>query len=176
MPTSFGVHCNGCPYENAKHLSQEDREIRSAPLSMDKGKQATVLLIFQAPGVNEWRNGRPVSSTALRSAGGRLTKAFRQTGKTRDNYAITNTVQCFPGKRSQAADARDKLPPVLVSKHCTKWLEQDIRSGPYTHVVVFGSLARRAVEALDYDCDERFRFIKHPAGGLSNTELYAAVS
>lgn len=177
MPISFVSHCVGCPYENSKHLSDEERQVRTLPLSME-GYSASVLLIFQAPGEEEWRLGKPISNTKSLSAGGRLARAFKEIGKNRTDYSITNTVQCFPGKREQsrAERSRDKLPPALVRQRCGQWLLEDIRSRPFSRIVVFGSFARKAVKALGYAPDERFIFVKHPAGGLSNAELFRSIA
>lgn len=176
MPTGFSIHCLGCPYENAEHLSKSERQVRAVPLSMEV-HSASVLLIFQAPGEEEWRTGKPISNTKSLSAGGRLARAFKVIGKARADYSITNTVQCFPGKREQpgVGRSRDKLPPALVRQHCGQWLLDDIRSRPFSRIVVFGSFARKAVKALGYGSDERFIFVKHPTGGLSNAELCRSI-
>jgi uracil-DNA glycosylase family 4 len=103
------------------------------------------LLIFQAPGINEWANGRPIISTAPTSAGSRLERAFRKLGKTRQDFNITNTVQCFPGKKivRNGVSPRDKPPSALARHHCANWLLQDIGAQEFSRVVVFGLHARR---------------------------------
>jgi uracil-DNA glycosylase family 4 len=153
---------------NANHLSENDRAIRTSPLSMED-HTASVLLIFQAPGIEEWKSGKPISSLDSKSAGARLASAFHLAGKDRNDYNITNTVQCFPGKRGHCSISkpRDKTPPAKVRQHCNEWLRQDIEMYQYKRVVVFGALARKAVWELGYKNDPRFHFIKHPTGGIS---------
>ena len=176
MPARYESHCIGCPYHNAAHLPVASREVRSVPLSMeDHG--ASILLIFQALGVEEWTNGRPVAGTNPGSAGVRLEAAFRIARRTRQDYNITNTVQCFPGKKPQvgAARSRDSAPRAAARQHCSEWLRQDIQAHSYKRIVVFGAHARRAVRDLGFGDDPRFHFIRHPTGGISNEDLAKAV-
>lgn len=137
----------------------------------------SILLVFQAPGVSEWEVGRPIISNKPSSAGARLARAFCQAGKTRQDFNITNTVQCFPGKKEARSGetARDRSPVASARFHCSHWLRQDIEAHAYERVVVFGSHAREAVYALGYEHDPRFHCIKHPTGGLSNVKLVSAV-
>ncbi|WP_410801244.1 uracil-DNA glycosylase family protein [Marinobacter sp. KMM 10035] len=134
---------------------------------------ADVLLIFQAPGVEEWAEGRPVCSTHPSSAGGRLARAWQRLKRTRYDYNITNTVQCFPGKRSEAFSGRrrDKKPPNDVRKFCANWLQLDIEARPYRRIVVFGTEAGKSVRELGYSGDTRFIYAVHPAGGISKDQL-----
>lgn len=151
--------------------------MRRSPLSMERNG-GTILLVFQAPGINEWKLGRPISSTERGSAGSRLAKAFQLVGKTRTNFDITNTVQCFPGKQEAEVSqrARDKPPLANARRHCSNWLRQDIDSDIYEKIVVFGSVAHKAVRELGYQDKPRFHWVRHPAGGLSNAQLLTAVS
>jgi len=134
---------------------------------------ASVLLIFQAPGVDEWTSGKPVSSVNSRSAASRLASAFGLAGKIRTDFNITNTVQCFPGKKDSYGDRkpRDKAPPAKVRQHCSEWLRQDIETFQYKRVIVFGAHAHKAVRALGYQNDPRFCFVRHPTGGLSTEDI-----
>jgi len=177
MPQHFGEHCQTCPYLDSRHLQESDRLFRQIPLSMEDNG-AEILLIFQAPGVKEWEEGRPVCSTHPNSAGGRLASAFNQLNRTRSDYNITNTVQCYPGKRSScrmSGKPRDEKPPVAVRNLCTNWLRLDIEARPYRRIVVFGREAEKAVRALGYGGDTRFTFAIHPAGGISNDSLVSCL-
>ena len=176
MPVTYHSYCNGCPYEEARHLSVQQRRVRSAPLSMEDN-EGSILLVFQAPGESEWELGRPVISTKTSSAGVRLTNAFPKVGKTRLDFNITNTVQCFPGKQEAQTGERprDKPPTASARAHCSHWLRQDIEGRKYERVVVFGAHAKKAIHALGYKDDPRFRYLKHPTGGLSSACLLAAV-
>lgn len=169
MPTNFDSFCIGCPYQNGKHLPEVYRRMRATPLSMEDNRGA-VLLIFRAPGVEEWRCGKPVSSTKPWSAGRKLETAFGRAGKSRVNYNITNVVQCFPGKQEPNGDKlpRDKKPPKAAFDHCSSWLRQDIEAYNYKRIVVFGSDAYESVSELDYADDHRVYRAPHPtASGIS---------
>lgn len=176
VPSRYECHCIGCPYQNAAHLPVHARQIRSSPLSMEDNG-ASVLLIFQAPGVDEWAQGKPVVSTNPSSAGVRLEVAFQIALRTRRDYNITNTVQCFPGKRPQVGTVkpRDNAPPAAVRRHCSEWLRQDIEAHAYKRIIVFGAHARRAIRALGLEDNPRFHFIRHPTGGISNESLAKAL-
>lgn len=138
---------------------------------------ASVLLIFQAPGIEEWSKGKPVASVQPSSAGMRLEAAFRIKHQTRLDYNITNTVQCFPGKKPEIGIARprDKAPTATAQQHCLEWLRKDIEAHAYNRIVVFGAHARKAVLALGLETSPRFYFTRHPTGGISNAELADAL-
>lgn len=176
MPQDYTSDCWGCTFKNAGHLPDDIIFIRSRPLSMEDNA-ASILLIFQTPGLDEWETGRPISSTNPRSAGARLRKAFERLGTSRANYNITNAVQCFPGKKPQTNDKRprDNKPPAEVIRRCSHWLRQDIEAREYERIVVFGDPAKKAVQAHNYGEDPRFRFVRHPSSGLFNAELDAAL-
>ena len=52
MPCTFKGYCNGCPYSGVPHLLSTERRL---PLSMEPNPGTTALLIFLAPGINEWK-------------------------------------------------------------------------------------------------------------------------
>jgi uracil-DNA glycosylase family 4 len=138
---------------------------------------SSVLLLFQAPGEKEWAHGRPVSSNERGSAGYRLEKAFARAGKARADFNITNAVQCFPGKKPVSAGERprDRPPPALARRHCAAWLLEDVKAHPYRCITVFGDEAAKSIRLLGLAEDPRFRFFKHPAGGLSDAEILDAI-
>lgn len=176
MPLTYGEHCENCPYRNAAHLDESNLKSRQSPLSMeDNGSD--VLLILQAPGLKEWEEGKPVHSTDPRSAGGRLTKAFEELSRTRGDYDITNTVQCFPGKESaeKTGRSRDKKPDTKAINCCINWLSLDIGAREYKKIVVFGREAEKAVRDLGFGQDSRFKFCKHPTGGLKESDLVSCL-
>ena len=170
MPSSYSAHCIGCPYIYGRHLSEEMKIlIRCQPLSLEDNN-SKVLLLFQAPGVEEWKSGKPISSTSAKSAGEKLRAAFHSIGKARVDYNISNVVQCFPGKREpkENDNPRDKSPPKAACNACSKLLQEDISKGGYKRVIVFGNYAKEAVQRLRYGKDPRFQFFPHPtASGVS---------
>ena len=169
MPSTYRDHCAACPYVDAKHLSSAERTVRCQPIPLERNG-SKVLLIFQSPGVDEWKNGSPVSSCNPRSAGMKLQAAFRSIGSGRSAFDIANVVQCFPGKKTPVGkDApRDNAPLSAAVSACSKWLQEDILNGKYERIVVFGSPAKRALRRLGYKNDSLFSFVRHPsASGVS---------
>lgn len=121
------------------------RQIRKAPLSMEDNG-ASVLLIFQAPGVEKWRRGRPLISQNSFSAGSRMAEAFQRAEQCRRHYNITNTVQCFPGKRPQNSGARprDNSPPRRGSSPLFELAASTCANGQFrTHSRLGGGRAKR---------------------------------
>lgn len=168
MPSSY-ADCGSCPYMHGGHLPGPVRALRNHPLSLEDNGSRT-LLIFQAPGIDEWKMGRPIASGSARSAAGKLRAAFQRLGKTRADYDISNAVQCFPGKRAPIGnnEPRDKSPSKAARDACAKWLQEDISKGSYTRVVTFGKHAEKAVKELGFKDDSRFVFAPHPtASGVS---------
>ena len=173
MPSDFGCHCDGCQYQYGDHLPHEDR---AGPLEMEDNG-SPILLVFQAPGEQEWVNRRPISSTKPRSAGNRLKNIFALLGKARESYNITNAVQCFPGKKPtvNGNKPRDRVPSASARRSCVQWLRNDLEAREYTKVIVFGAIARKAVESIVGKADGRFEYLRHPTGGISTARLCQAL-
>lgn len=175
MPSSY-EQCSDCLYACGRQLTETDRAIRDHPLSMEDSGSDT-LLVFQSPGIDEWKTGRPISSSNPRSAAAKIAKAFELVGSDRWQFDITNAVQCFPGKRGANVDLspRDMSPPTKVRSACSKWLERDIHKRPYRRIVVFGSVAKKMVRKLIGE-DSRLLYVPHPsARGVSVAFLAAAL-
>jgi uracil-DNA glycosylase family 4 len=164
MPNEYREHCTSCDYNPANGYSPERVTRSCTPLSIEKNSER-VLLIFQAPGVEEWLIGKPISGNNPNSAAARIRNALNRLSLNRTDFSITNAVQCLPGK---AASGRDKRPSSTAQRCCSKWLRIDIESADYSKVVVFGDMAKKSVADLGFLNDRRFLFLRHPSGGLSN--------
>ena len=176
MPADFSKHCRGCPYEGARHLDDRFADCEVRPLSMEDNG-ASVLLIFQSPGVEEWRTTRPLASSNRTSAATRLQLAFTKLHLTRKNFNITNAVQCYQGKAASIGGKppRDDELCETAIKHCAQWLKLDIENHNYARIVVFGAVAKRSVRDLDCFPEAKVTYLYHPSGGLRNEELLAAL-
>ena len=152
MPNTFQEHCCGCPYR------KKYQSTNKLPLSMEHNSD-DVLLIFQAPGCEEWRNRQPLWSRVRRSAAVRICKSLKRIKKSRHDFSITNAVQCYPGKGS----TRDKKPDHVAQGQCANWLKKDIESRCWNKIVVFGQIAELSVRCLGYGRNPRFRFVPHPS-------------
>ena len=162
MPSQFRKYCQQCPYRG---------RYGRLPLSMEPNS-CDVLLIFQAPGIDEWRQGHPICSANPRSTAARIRNSLSRIGKSRGDFSITNAVQCYPGRGS---NGRDKQPRMKARRQCAQWLKGDIQACYWRRIVVFGAIAKKSVRSLGFR-GRRFRFIPHPSSGrLSNSRLDAAL-
>jgi uracil-DNA glycosylase len=169
MKSSNYSGCDFCPYNNGLHLDPEFYKIRNSPLSAEING-SKILLIFQSPGLDEWRNGSPISSTNNRSAAYKIESAFKALQKTREDFDITNVVQCYTGKRSNkdTTKPRDLGVRKAASKICVKRLQNLIQSNDYDNLVVFGSVAKNSMKIIDIPQNIKVIFSKHPsARGVS---------
>lgn len=160
--------CHNCPYseDGNPYVPPSDRTY--SPLEKeDNGSD--VLLIFQSPGEVEGESGLPLQNF-INGAGLRLKNSFKRIGKSRSDFDITNSVQCYQGK---GANGRDKKPVKKAQEKCREKLKLDINSKQYRKIIVFGKIAKLQVEALGYNFKNSNKFVHltHPSGGLTNIEL-----
>jgi uracil-DNA glycosylase family 4 len=143
-------------------------------LEIENNKSST-LLVFQAPGKNEWKAKRPLISTDPYSASKKINNSLKRINKCRTDYDITNTVQCYPGYNK--TKKRDYRPCAKAVKYCMQQLELDILLNKYTKVIAFGNIARKAVEEIKIKNNLGFKQVncKHPSGGLSRFDLDTAL-
>lgn len=167
MPSNFDGHCKSCPYNPKNGHATPSNAEPTAPLLMEANSKRA-LLIFQAPGLDEWIARKPIFSNNSRSAAARIRASLARLGKTRIDFSITNSTQCYAGKGNFG---RDKSPLTSARKCCSNWLKQDIEACAFSRVIVFGSPAKKSVTELGYASDPRFMFVRHPSGGLSNVVL-----
>ena len=174
MPSNYSSsYCQHCPYCKTKHLSGS---IQRLPLNAEvRGK--SILLVFQAPGENEWtgnggkNNPAPIISNNYRSAAARLRNSFKRIQKTRMDYDITEVVQCYPGKN---ANKRDRRPNAIAISQCSNHLAADIQNHAYSKIISFGVIANQAVDDIIRKRNISVTHIKlpHPSSGkLSNSVL-----
>ena len=183
MPTNY-IHCNNCPYVQQQHLQNTNFQIPNpSPLSLDLGNNANTLLIFQAPGVDEWLGNTcsqiriPIDSKNPHSAAARMKKSMNRKGAVRGDYDITEAVQCFPGKTSSG---RDRKPSAQSIRCCLRHLVNDLSQKQYVDIVAFGviafEMAQEAVNIVNSNSQIKLiqptpRFVKHPNGGIDNITL-----
>ena len=139
--------CNGCPYSSKQ---SKDKHI---PIIIERNK-SDVLLVFQAPGKDEWcGNGgtqrpAPIISKKSHSTAARLRNSFNRKHVQRQNYDIAEVVQCYPGEGN---NGRDKRPSKKAITHCSKILERNIKFNQWNHykkIVSFGKIANDVVERI----------------------------
>lgn len=175
MPQTFSNQiCKICPYCNGDHLQHCPK---LSPLSAEKHNSST-LLVFQAPGIDEWtginaQSRAPISSNNKRSTADRMRKAFSVARKQRTDFDITEAVQCYPGKTNSG---RDRKPGAKVEQQCLKHLQNDILNGHYTKIISFGKCANRCVEKIIKAKMLNVQHIQlaHPSSGRISQKQIAA--
>lgn len=161
--------CNGCPYHNQKHLIGSNAKYvtnrPNPPLEMEDNG-SNILLVFQSPGENEWKYGKPVyfnPTCSKNTAGARLEKTWKSNKKSRTDFNITNIVQCFQGKKNGSKDD-DKLDS-KAKRHCLDYLIEDLKKYQGKRIVVFGYQAKqqvkRAISRGNLSFSE-LKYINHP--------------
>lgn len=142
------------------------------PLKLER-HNSKILLVFQAPGKTEWDNKAPVQNQkSISSAGYKIHKSWERTGKKRNEFDITNTVQCYPGYNEK--QKRDKKPNSVTKQCCSNILETDIVNNNYSKIICFGTIAKNQVNNIMNKNKLKIKPIesKHPcARGFKNADL-----
>jgi hypothetical protein len=169
----YSDYCNSCPYKNGNARAVETRAREISPISeLLNGNRK--LLIFQSPGAHEWEAGAPLANLT-NGAGLRMRNAFIRNGMQISNFDITNSILCYQGP---GANGRDRSISRIALRLCGARVNNVINSGSYTKIIVFGAAAKHQILDLGYQInpDNRFCFLPHPCGGLSNTQLDNALN
>lgn len=59
----YDHHCKDCPYNNQEHLVGSTHFAQGlSPVEL-KDNDSNILLVFQAPGIEEWKLGKPIQPT-----------------------------------------------------------------------------------------------------------------
>lgn len=162
--------CNDCPYYKKKHLKGTTYYKNTLKPLLFEDNGSKILLVLQAPGVEEWKIGKAIQvQTNNKSAGNRLEKSWKLKGRKRGDFDITNIVQCFPGKYK---NDRDKKPKKKAIAQCLKSFEKHVEKKNYEKIIVFGKVAENAIKGLKiFSVNENISYVKHPSGGLTNIDL-----
>lgn len=154
--TSF-INCNGCTYNppnitnNSYNYGSHNNNYQSLlPIGLENNN-STELLVFQSPGQDEWTgktnstNRIPIDSINLHSAAARMRNSFDRKGTARQDYDITEAVQCYPQKCS---NGRDKKPKQKAIACCQQYLKKVIMNHNYSKIVCFGDIAFNLVNNI----------------------------
>lgn len=156
--------CAECPYYKEKG---------KAPIGLENNG-SKVLLLFQAPGKDEWDgktyNSRriPVASKNKSSAGMRIKNSLERIGKVRQDFDYAETVMCYPEKNSSG---RDKKPSEKAIHICIKYLNNEIEKNGYTTIICFGKVAENAIKSLSFSTNIDIRFYNHPCYHMTKNKL-----
>lgn len=120
----------------------EPRPILSAPM------QVPVMLIGQAPGLTEYRTGRPFSGPA----GDSIRSILSDCGLPRSEFdrAVyqTSAVKCFPGRRPNKDRWEDRPPCPAMQRHCASFLKQQIDVVRPRLIVAMGVIATAVLDRM----------------------------
>lgn len=184
MPKNYS-NCGSCPYNpyNPNNVAVS-KSYTNSPCSIDLGSNSNTLLIFQAPGWDEWNantvSGKqiPIDSRSSHSAAAKMRNSFTRRTQAgvptnRAMYDITESVQCFPDKNK---NGRDKKPRIAAQKVCIQYLMQDIvKKPPYQKIVCFGKLAYSmtlmAIKSISGWTGPTPSLAPHPSGNVSKHTL-----
>lgn len=160
---SYYQECEECPYFGQSHLYNKENVVRSfIPVKLEDNN-SNILLVFQAPGINEWRTGLTIQPTKVKggSAGVRILNSWNRKRKVRANFNIVEAVRCYPGKD---IGGRDKRPRKKAIECCSKILQREIKSGNYNEIIVFGTPANNSIKStsLYNSIKMNIKYIAHP--------------
>jgi uracil-DNA glycosylase len=168
---AYDSNCNNCPYEKQIHLSSKNRTNRVSPPIELENNNSEILLLFQAPGTEEWKEGQAIQPVKKQggTAGRRIELSWERKHKNRNDFDIINTVQCFPGNNGN----RDLEPNTMSICSCSNKLEYILNTNHYSKIIAFGEIAQNVVENITNKLKIEIDIVKskHPTGGLSNKDL-----
>ncbi len=157
MPSSW-QHCNNCPFnKNGKKNKSKNhnyiyKQTHISPLSLmpSSTKKATILLVFEAPGIDEWKKCKPICSKRKNSAAAKFNSAMHLANKSINNYDVTEAICCFPGTSTVTKSKARKIQSEIdiASIYCLKNLFEDVKRGQYNKIVCFGNVAFRSVSVI----------------------------
>jgi uracil-DNA glycosylase family 4 len=132
---------------------------------------SSVVLIGEAPGADEERQGKPF----IGRAGQLLDEALEQAGLERDRIWITNVVKIRPTEPGANGGRRNR-PPTVDERHAFRpWLEKELEILRPSSIVCLGATAASAL--LDRTVKigkERGKWIDGPAGTRVLTTYHPA--
>ena len=123
--------CSRCP------LSQE----RNQAVPGQGPSAAKIVLIGEAPGLNEDRVGLPF----VGKSGKRLDQWLDRAGINRDDCFVTNVLKCKPPRNRFPREGDSRWKPYFPPHECWHWLEQQLQAINPLAVVLFGRAALQYV-------------------------------
>lgn len=166
-------NCPTCPYYEQKHLDPTSKTDRQHPPIILENNESEVLLVFQAPGTDEWRVGEAIQPVKKQggSAGARIDQSWGRCQKNRKDFDIINVVQCFPGTIRNST--RDLPPNTMSICKCKSRLLATIIAKQYSKIIVFGEIAYEIVNYLLQFLNYHPVITRatHPTGGASKQSL-----
>ena len=99
---------------------------------------ARIMVIGQAPGLNETRTGRPFDGPAGRRLFSWLERAGFAEDEFRRTQYITAVTKCYPGKKG---DRGDRVPTAMERKLCAPFLSRELELVDPALIIPVGRIA-----------------------------------
>ncbi|RUV45345.1 hypothetical protein EOD29_00335 [Mesorhizobium sp. M1A.T.Ca.IN.004.03.1.1] len=110
--------------------------------------KAPIMLVGQAPGIEEYNRGRPFSG----QAGTAIKDLFADCGLPLKNFDAavyqTSAVKCFPGRKMDRGRPADRKPDEKMLSNCRPFLADQIRTLDPRLIVCLGSVAVAELDKL----------------------------
>jgi uracil-DNA glycosylase family 4 len=161
------LKCEKCPLQGKTKVVRKDY-----------GKDVKVLIVGEAPGVEEEIQGEPF----IGRAGQLLREVLQEIGIDINSVSITNTCLCRPSD----ANGKNRPPTPEEIECCKSRLLDEVRTSPARIVLLLGNVALRAVlgkngikkhagyDIYDQDLKKWIIVTYHPAAVLRNYNLLSA--
>lgn len=143
---------NKCPYNKcsinpSKNHAYILNKKNNGPLNLfSKNTSNRILLVFEAPGIDEWRKEEPISSKREGSAAVKFNNELKN--KNKEDYDIAEAVRCFPGTSTKTDNQKDSKELKKAAECCQKYLERALKAKSYTKIVCFGEVAKDSVSSV----------------------------
>jgi uracil-DNA glycosylase family 4 len=164
MMCDFFLCDKKCPYKKcsvspSKNHTYIHSKRNLGPLKLySQAPTNDILLVFEAPGIDEWRKGEPICSKRRGSAGYKFNTELKSQGKIKGNYDIAEAVRCFPGTSTKTTNQKNDIELGRAATFCEKYLSDIILRKNYKKIVCFGESAEKSVESIM----ARLQCQKHP--------------
>jgi len=138
--------CSSIPSKNHSYIYSKRN---NGPLDLYSLQHNNdILVVFEAPGIDEWSKGEPVCSNRRGSAGYKFNTELNNQGKQKSSYDIAEAVRCFPGTSTKTINKKDQAELKKATKYCQKYLKDIILRKNYEKIVCFGELAETMVSSI----------------------------
>lgn len=149
------VFCNRrCPYKKCSSTPSKNHlyihsKRNNGPVDLYSLQPTNdILVVFEAPGIDEWRKGEPICSQRRGSAAYKFNTELSKQGKQKSNYDIAEAVRCFPGTSTTSSNQKKQQELDEAAKHCKKYLKAIILNKNYKKIVCFGEVAKKSVTSI----------------------------
>jgi uracil-DNA glycosylase family 4 len=142
--------CERCTEILAKHPENPPAVITGVlprPILSDPS-YAPIMLVGQAPGLNEYRTGRPFSGDAGHGIRALMARCGLKEDEFETNVYQTSIVKCYPGRKLNREHWEDRSPCSRMTANCQPFLLRQIELLHPRLIVTLGAFAGRQLDRL----------------------------